>query len=109
MFTQVRGVKNAGSNPERGEPGTVALIEDTKIRLVHYFDDRGRPVSEVVMICGDRWFLPPNSIEWAEKLRPLPGWQRTLIEKYDKEHAPVAVQDQDAVSIMEPPAASIVE
>jgi len=100
MFVTTRGVKSAGSNPDRGKPNTAVQIEDVKIRLVHYYNDRGRPVSEVVMVCGDRWFLPPNSIEWAENLRPVPGWQRTLIEAYDKENAETELPTEDSVNVI---------
>lgn len=98
MF-QTRGVKASGRAPvENGQPNTVVGVTDAKLRVVSYYDERGRPTSEVLMEINGVLYAPPNSIEWCGALRQLSGQQLKLIREYEKKNAPVDIGDAGAVN-----------
>jgi hypothetical protein len=96
-----KGVKPAGrAQQDAGAPNTIAGIDEARLKVVHYFDERGRPTSEVLMEIGGRLYTPINSIEWAGALRVLSGKQLERIKVFENKRAPTGLPDGVQVDVM---------
>jgi hypothetical protein len=101
MFANVRGVKAAGREQvDLGAPNTITQISNAELKVAFYFDDRGRPTSEVFMVINGDYYLPPNSIEWCQSLRPMTKKQRELIDNWNKKSMPATLPEDDSVDVM---------
>lgn len=101
MFGQQSGVKGTSQAPiEKGQPGTLIGVQEARIRIMFYFDDRGNATGEVLMEIDGETYAPPNSIEWFKNLRKVPKWQKKLLEKFDSKNAPFTPPAEDAVDVM---------
>lgn len=101
-------MRAAGRQPaDNGTPNTIVGIEEARMRVVHYFDDRGRATNEILLEIDGLLYTPPNSIEWCGALRQLSGKQLELIRTYDAKRVPTKLPEGDAVDVVSEEGASV--
>jgi len=70
---RMQGVQSNSVEPS-GAPKTIAAIEPMEQMAIHYYDENGRPVSNVLIRVGGKFYFPPNGIEWVKSLKPAAEW-----------------------------------
>lgn len=64
-----------------GAPKTIVAIEAMEQMVVHYFDENGRPVTNVLVRVGGKFYFPPNGVEWAKSLKPAADWVQNAAKR----------------------------
>jgi hypothetical protein len=90
-----------GPDTGLGPPQKLIGVTEAKFVVVGFYDERGAERTMVVMQVGERYYAPPNAIEWAQKLRPVSRWLADQMKRQKLERAPVDVPDTDAVDVVE--------
>jgi hypothetical protein len=84
----------------RGKPQTLINMMPMTMHGLQYYDEQGRQRVMVVVEMGGQYYAPPNSHEWAERLKPLSGWMAKQIDNKEYDQKPVDVPEQDEVDVM---------
>ncbi len=93
-------IEQAGT--EEGQPNTIRRASPLEMLAVEYFDKSGRRHETVVLIMGDRVFVPPNAEQWLFECKAASPWlSRAALEARERKQTKVAVPTEDKVDVVE--------
>ncbi len=70
---RTKGVQG-NKSMETAPPQTLQAVAPVEFHAVMFGDAQGQQVKCLVLRVGDQWYMPPDSANYANELRPLAPW-----------------------------------
>lgn len=77
---RMQGVQS-NTTESSGAPKSVVSIEPMEQMVIHYYDETGRPVTNILIRVGGKCYFPPNGVEWAKSLKPAAEWVQNAAKR----------------------------